>query len=160
MIMNYISQIGTFMYTLDQRLWNGWVEANRYFSTLSVMLVTIMGAFAGNGRGIRHMVNDLTGFHIEGSLLAGIALTIVIYGINLAESIIASDAVDGKIQRPIIHAVVFAAAFFFGYHLDEAAKIAIIVVTACLALSELWNLVLTLTGKKANEEDIPESEGV
>jgi hypothetical protein len=106
------------------------------------------------------MINDLAGIHIEGSLLAGIAMTIVIYGINLAESIIASDAIDGKIQRPLVHAFVFAAAFFLGYHLGEVAKIAIIAVVACMALSELWNLALTLTGKNISEHDSPANEEV
>ena len=152
MIMKFISQIGTFMYTLDQRLWNGWVEANRYFATLSVLLVTIMGAYAGNGHSLRHMLNDLLGWNTQGSLLAGIAMAIIIYGINLGESIIASDNIDVKLQRPCFHALAFAAAFLIGYHLDDIAKIAIIAVMACMALSELWNLYLTLTGQKTDEQ--------
>ena len=47
----------TWFWNWEKRIWDDKVEANRYFATLSIMFVAVMGACVGGGRIFHEWIN-------------------------------------------------------------------------------------------------------
>lgn len=73
-------------WNLDRRIWSDKLETNRYFATLSVLCAALAGACAGGGQ----VLSAWFRWDLEVSNVAVIGLSIFIWGLNVAESIIAS----------------------------------------------------------------------
>lgn len=118
----------TWFWNLDKRIWGDKIEANRYFATLSIMYAVLMGAFTGGGR----VFSEWFGWNTATSIVAMGALLIFIWGVNLAESIVASRTAMVALWRSLLLLLILILAFVFGV---VTSVVAIFLVSAWIVLS-------------------------
>lgn len=75
-------------YTIDKKLWGDKIETNPYFATLSILFVALVGACSGAGR----IFYEWFDWDVATNNVAMAYLFILIWGMNLCESIVASES--------------------------------------------------------------------
>lgn len=136
---NTINEKLTFFYYWEEKLWDDKVNANKYFGTISLLMVAIIGAFTGGGNALKSMFDMNTDL----SVIASGGLCILICGLNIGESIVASADAWTAFKRSMLMLLCIAATYFIS---GVLAVLVIIVVTAVVAI---W-LGLTLLGGLLN----------
>ena len=98
-------------WNLDRRIWGDKLDTNRYFATLSVLCAALAGACAGGGQ----VLSAWFRWDLAVSNVAVIGLSIFIWGLNVAESIIASKGFAIPVWRSLLLLVTLLAATAIGY---------------------------------------------
>ncbi len=111
----------TLVHLLDKRLWKDRVEANPYFATLSVLFIALAGAWAGIG-GIAEWLG--WGFGI--SLQPSIVLLLVVWALNIGESIVAAETLSVASLRALLIGGMLLIAITVGYLFSIVAVVGIV----------------------------------
>lgn len=114
-------------YTIDKKLWGDKIETNPYFATLSILFVALVGACSGAGR----IFYEWFDWDVATNNVAMAYLFILIWGMNLCESIVASESTWIGLWRPLLMLLIFALVFAFGF---IASVVVIFLVTAWVVL--------------------------
>lgn len=101
----------TWMYALDKSMWGNGIEPNRYFATLSLVYAALAGALCGGGNTLNSWFDIATAMNMA----AVLGSLIVIWGLNVAESIIASNKISVIVLRPFVMLLFIAICFAFSY---------------------------------------------
>ena len=117
----------TFFYTLEEKIWKDKIEANQYLGTISILLVALFGAIAGGGSAI----SDFLELGTEPSMRPIVATCVIIWGVNMGESIVAASHWAVALLRSLFLLVIMALVWGLGY---AASVIVIIIVSIVLAL--------------------------
>ena len=115
------------VYLIDKKIWGEKINPNLYFATICMMLVAVTGALQG-GAGI---INRLFDTYIEMNPVGSIGFCIFIFGINMYESIIASEDIRTAFLRSLLMLAMTAGLASLGY---IASVVVIFCITAILAL--------------------------
>lgn len=122
----------TWMYALDKSMWGEGIEPNRYFATLSLMLTALSGALCGGGNTLDSWFDMGTAINMAAT---GGAL-ILVWGLNVAESIMAADKIHVAVLRPLVMLLFMAICFAVSYLL------AVIVIVIIM----IWLIITLLSG--------------
>lgn len=122
----------TWFWDIDKRIWNDKIEANAYLATLSIMFVGLLGALSGGGR----VFHEWFDWDTATNNVSMVALLILIWGLNLGESIIASKTALTALWRSLLLLVILLSVFAIGF-------IASVVV---LFLVAAWVVLMVLSG--------------
>lgn len=117
----------TFFYALEEAIWKDKVEANPYLGTLSILICAICGALLGGGNTLAEMF----GWDVAPEALPLVISCIIIWGSNVAESILSSTNAWVALGRSILILLVMGIAFAIGYLL---AVVVIFIVTLIVIL--------------------------
>ena len=129
----------TWFWNWEKRIWDDKVEANRYFATLSIMFVAVMWACVGGGRIFHEWFN----WDTDTNVVAVGALLILIWGYNLAESIVASKTAMTALWRSLLVLVCLVGFFAFGV----VASVVVIVLVIGYLILLVVSGVLSAGGK-------------
>ncbi len=122
----------TWMYALDKSMWGEGIEPNRYFATLSLMLTALSGALCGGG-------NTLDSWFDMGTVMNMVSILgtlILVWGLNVAESIMAAEKISVAVLRPLVMLLFMAICFAASYLL------AVIVIVIIM----IWLIITLLSG--------------
>lgn len=114
-------------YALEKNIWKDRIEANRYFATLSILFAAVAGAMAGGG----NTLESWFGWDTSLNSVAVLGVLIYVWGLNLAESIIAAQTAGAAVGRAAILLLAFAVVFAVGY---VGAVVVLFLVAAWLVL--------------------------
>ena len=132
----------TFFYALEETIWNEKVEANPYFGTLSILIVALSGALVGGD----NILYAWFGWEMKISLIGTIGACLYLWGLNVGESIVATNTALTALLRSLLILAVMAGAFGLGY-----VASAIVIGIVCLILTILFFVFLFMmlfgTGK-------------
>lgn len=132
----------TFFYRLEKKLWKDETDANRYFATLSILVAAIAGALLGG----KSVLEDYFRWISNVSILGFLGASIILYGMNIAESIIATTSAKIATLRSLLILVCMACAYVVGV----IASVVIMIIVAIIAFILFLMFMLTLlfgTGK-------------
>ncbi len=124
----------TWFWAWEKRIWDDKVETNRYMATLSILFAAVMGACLGGGR----VFYEWFGWDSVPNIVAQGYLLIVIVGMNLCESVIASRSGKVILWRSLLVAGCILAAFAIGV---IASVVVIFLVTVWFVLSLIGSLL-------------------
>ena len=136
---NTLKEKLTFFYYFEERLWDKKVNANKYFGTISIWMVAIIGAFTGGGNAL----NSMFDLNTEFSVISSGGLCILICGLNIGESIVASTDAWTAFKRSMLILVCIAVTFFI------SGLLAVLVIIVISIVVTVW-LGLTLLGGVLN----------
>lgn len=122
-----------FFYSIDKNIWGDNINTNRYYATICLYFVAIMGALQGGGS----ILNSWFGWNTDMNLNSNLGLVAVIVGLNLFESIAASGAVKTAVLRSFLVFVVFPLAFALGYALAVVVMVAIAAIIVIYLVGSL-----------------------
>lgn len=141
--MKFLEKI-SFFYVLDKEIWKDKIEPNQYLATLSILLVALGGALYGAHDMIRG--TNFSGF-LNVSLIGTIGGCIILWGLNVTESIIASKSPVTSFLRSILLLCVFALSVALGY-VASGIIMCIVAIVAGLVMISFFTTALVGTGKK------------
>lgn len=144
----------TFFHAIELKIWKDNIsDANPYLGTISILIVALSGAMIGGSYIFQ------TWFGLSGNikLLSEITTIIVLCGLNIGESIIASKTALIAIFRSLLLLVLMAVAFCLGY---AAAVVVIAIVTVILFLMALTELIKVAFGSGNNVTVTESGSGV
>lgn len=118
----------------EKRIWKEKINANPYFATLSISYAALVGACVGGGE----IFHEWFGWNTDTSYPALGLLLILVWGCNVAESIIASKGTLMAVWRSLLILLCLALAFAVGF---IASVVVIILVVAWLALMLVGSLL-------------------
>lgn len=121
----------TFFHLWEEKLWDKNIEANHYFSTLSILFVALLGAIVGGGNVLELVFGEMR----IPSLPAVLGVVIFIWNGNVAESIVAATNVKVAILRSLLLFGIMVAAFIIGGVLAIFVMIAVVVILALFLVS-------------------------
>lgn len=121
----------TFFYALEENIWNDKVEANPYLGTLSILLSAIIGALVGGGNTLAEMFE----WDVAPALLPLATLVILLWGLNIAESIIASSNGWVALGRSILILLSMAIALALGIVLAVVVIFVVVIILVFLLAS-------------------------
>ena len=133
--MTYKDKI-TFFYALEESLWDDKVEANHYFATLSILFVILAGSLNSIGGALQSMFD----INVTPSLFATAAVCLYVWGLNVAESIVACTDGLTALWRSLLMLLVVALAYVGGVLLGGilvAIVCIILFVFACIVLFKM-----------------------
>lgn len=130
--MTYKDKI-TFFYALEESLWGDKVEANHYFATLSILFVVLAGAFNSIGGALQSMF----AINASPSLFGTAAVCLYVWGLNVAESIVACTDGLTALWRSLLMLLMTVLAFVGGVLLGG-----ILVAIVCIILFAFVCIVL------------------
>ena len=134
----------TFFYAIEENIWKDKIEANQFLGTLSILFVAVLGAIAGGG----NTLADFFDWDTAPSMLAIVATCVVVWGMNVGESIVASTHWLVALLRSVFMLAVMAAVFGLGY---AASVIVIVIVSIILALLFFVFLIKLMLGMMAEK---------
>jgi hypothetical protein len=135
----------TFFYAIEEKIWNDKIEANQFLGTLSILFVAVLGAIAGGG----NTLADFFDWDTAPSMLAIVATCVVVWGMNVGESIVASTHWLVALLRSVFMLVVMGVVFGFGY---AASVIVIVIVSIILALLFFVFLIKLMLGMMTEQK--------
>lgn len=98
------------------------IESNRYFATVSIMFAALLGAIDGAGNTLHSWFD----WDTDVNIMVVLGLLIHIYGLNLAETIMASKRVSSALGRAALLFVYMVLAWIVG-------KVLAILALVCIA---------------------------
>lgn len=137
----------TFFYTLEEKIWKDKIEANRYLGTISILLVALFGAIAGGGSAI----SDFLELGTEPSMRPIVATCVIIWGVNMGESIVASTHWAVALMRSLFLLVIMALAWGLGYVASIVVIVAVSIALVLFVFILLIKLILMFVGKKKDD---------
>ena len=105
----------------DILLWKDRIEANPYFATLSVLFIALAGAWAGIGG-----IADWLGWGFGISLQPSIVLLLVVWALNIGESIVAAETLSIASMRALLIGGMLLVAITVGYLFSIVAVVGIV----------------------------------
>ena len=123
----------TFFYAIEETLWNEKVEANKYFATLSILFVALVGACNSVGGALQSMLD----INLSPSTFASAGVLIFVWGLNVAESIVASTTPLTALGRSMLMLVVLTLSLGAGIIAGG-----IVVLVVCIILFVLFCMFL------------------
>lgn len=158
--MKFLEKI-SFFYVLDKKIWKNKIEPNQYFATLCILIAALGGALCG-GNDIFRSTSLGWDFHV--SLIGTIGICIILWGLNVAESIVASTSPLTAFARSLLILVVLALSIAIGYAVAVIVMVIVCIVAALLLLGgfvtalvgsgKKYTLVDTSTGEKKEVTDM------
>ena len=124
-----------FIYVMEKRFWGEGINTNRYFASISLLFIALLGAMQGGGAILHSWFN----WDVEMSLPSTVGLAIVVFGFNLYESIVSAKPGIAALRSLFVFGC-FVVAFVISYIL------AIVALFAVAALLVLWFVGFALGG--------------
>lgn len=124
----------TWFWTWEKKIWGDKVNANQYFATLSILFAAMLGACVGGGM----VFHEGFGWNTDTNLVAIGALLILLWGYNIAESIVASETAMIALWRSLLIMTCILMAFTIGV---IASVVVIILVTIWFVLLLIGSLL-------------------
>lgn len=134
---------------LDKKIWGDNINTNVYFGTICMLIVALSGAIDGGTTAI----NNFFDADINTNLAASIGFCAFVYGLNLYESIIASEKVSTAIFRSIYMLFLTAGLFVLGYVVSFIVIVAVIVIFVGAVALKVIGTTLTGGPDKASVTD-------
>lgn len=121
--------IFNFFYAIDKRLWGEDICSNRYFASVSLLFVALLGALQGGGT----VLNSWFGWDVAMDITSVILSSILIFGYNLYESIVSANP-KIAFQRSLLIFGCIIVAFVLGYLLSVLVLFAVaaFVIIQCI----------------------------
>ena len=141
--MKFLEKI-SFFYVLDKKIWKDKIEPNPYLATLCILVVALGGAMCGANDILRG--TNLSGL-LDVSLIGTIGGCIILWGLNVIESIIASTSPQTSFLRSLLLLVVFALSMAIGY-VASGIIMCIVAIVGGLIIIGFFTTALVGTGKK------------
>lgn len=118
-----------FFYAIDKRFWGDDIYTNRYFASVCLLFVALLGALQGGGTIFRSWF----GWNVEMNIISTIGLSSMIFGFNLFESIVSAKP-KIAFQRSLLIFGCFIVAFLLGYLLSVLVLFAVaaFVIIQCI----------------------------
>lgn len=126
MVQNVLS----FFQRIENSIWGEQIVSNKYFASLSIILVALIGALVTGGK----ILNSTFDLDIEVSFYSAITTGLVIAVLNIYESIIAAENAKIAILRSLLVFGMIVAAFFVGVLTSVVLAIIIAITLAILLL--------------------------
>ena len=114
------TNILNFFYAIDKRFWGDDIYTNRYFASVCLLFVALLGAMQGGGS----ILNSWFGWDVDMNVIFTIGLSILVFSYNLFESIVSAKP-KIAILRSLLIFVCFVAAFVLGYVLAAVVLFAV-----------------------------------
>lgn len=134
----------TFFYAIEEKIWKGRIEANQFFGTLSILFVAILGAIAGGG----NTMSNFFEWDTAPSMLSIVGTCIIVWGVNMGESIVASTHWAVAVMRSLFMLVIMAVVWGLGYAASVIVIVIVSIILALLAFVLIIKLMLGLTTEK------------
>ena len=152
-IITIFDEVSTFMYTLDKRLFGEKMESNKYFGTLCVLFVAVLGGCTYKGSYvIIDFIKNVIDWNVGHSMIAAIAISFILWGLCLAESIVASLSVLATIERTFIYLGIMIVAFLIGAFVSDALVLYFtIAILVLMVLTPLAPIVIRYINKNTRE---------
>ena len=115
------------VWIFDQKIWGDKVNSNPYFATICMLLVALTGALQGGTYVLRNMLD----MNLNMNPVASIGFCTFIFGLNMYESIIASEDSRTAFSRILLMLAMTAGLATIGY---VASVVIIFLVIAILAI--------------------------
>lgn len=139
--MGTINRITSWFREVDNKIWGEKIDANKYFTTLSITVTALYGALIGGSRTLYSWFG--WDFNIPNNV-AILIILIMIYCGNVGESVVAAKKASVALWRSVMLLFVIAAAFVLGY---LASVVAIVVIAVWLVFTALG---VILSGRASN----------
>lgn len=147
MVQNVLS----FFQRIENSIWGEQIVSNKYFASLSIILVALIGALVTGGK----ILNSSPDLDIEVSLYSAITAVLVIAVLNIYESIIAAENAKIATLRALLIFGFIVAAFFVGVLTSVVIAIIIAIAAAIIALIVMVKLALgALTGEPRQKAEL------
>lgn len=111
------------------------IDSNPYFATISIMLAALFGAMQGAG----NTLHEWFDWDLDVNTIVVIGMLLNIYGLNIAESIMASKRASTAISRAVVLFLSLALAWIIG----NAVAIFVLLIVALI----VGILIIILFGK-------------
>ncbi len=134
--------------SLDERLWGGQVESNKYFATLSMLLAALLGIVLGGGQ----MIASMFDADMDISMASMVALLIVVVCLNIGESIMVSATPKIAFSRSLLVTAIIVGALVLGF-------VGSIIVVILIVLYLLLMILLGVLGAKSGSRGFSGSGG-
>lgn len=144
----------TFFYYWEEKLWDKKVDANKYFATISILMAAIFGALTGGGNALK----GFFGTDTEISTTASIGMCILLWGVNMAESIVASTDAWTAFKRSLLMMGCIAGAYIAGFLLAVVVIIIVAIVIAIFIGITILGVIFGNSSSKG-EEYLVDEEG-
>ncbi len=115
----------TFFYTIEEKLWDKKVEANKYFATLCILCVALLGAWHTAGS----FLNSALDWNTEISMLNALTFIVYLWGLNIAESVFSCKDIKTATLRSLLIFASFVAGYIAGVILGV-----IVIIVVCIIL--------------------------
>lgn len=122
-----MNKLLTFFWSIDEKLWKDQINTNRYFATISLLLVALCGAVQGGGG----MLANLFDWNTEINPVGNLGFVILLFGLNAYESLIASEKISIALCRCGLLLVVMGATLALSFIM---AGIIILLIAAIVAI--------------------------
>lgn len=129
----------TFFNSIEEKLWGEKVEANKYFATLCVLCIALLGAWHTAGSFLSSALDAPT----EMSVFRALLLLAYLWVLNIAESVLACKDTKTATLRSLLVLGAFVCAYIVGVILGV---IVIIIVCIVLVVIGLYFLMGMLNG--------------
>ena len=136
-----------FFNSLDERIWGENINTNKYFASISILLIAVLGAAQGGGTTLQSWF----GWDMAMVLPSTVGLAVLIYGLNLYECIVAAGP-KIAILRSLLLLVGFALVFAVSY------LIAVVVLFAVAAVLIIWFVGALLSNGGASKRAVVTDE--
>lgn len=138
-----VQNVLSFFQRIENCIWGDQIVSNKYFASLSIILVALIGAVVTGGEFLNFVFN----WDIKVSFYPAITITLVIAVVNIYESIIATDSAKIAILRALLVLGFILASFFLGVLTSVVIATIIAITVAIIALIVVVKLAFTaLTG--------------
>lgn len=146
----------TWFYTLDKKIWGNSIDSNPYLGTLSLMFAALMGAIFGGAEAL----NGLFEWCTVGNLVQCVSMLVYIWGLNVAESVVASANWKVATLRTLLLLFGLVLMFVIGVVMALLVIGVVIIWLALVVGSSALKVALTPSGngKKYKLEDGTEVE--
>ena len=132
------------VWTFDRKIWGDKVNSNPYFATICMLLAALTGALQGG----TYILRNILDMNLNMNPVASIGFCAFIFGLNMYESIIASEDSGTAFQRILLMLAMTAGLATIGY---VASAVILFLVIAILAIGLIVKaLYLTVFGGPDN----------
>lgn len=133
----------------DKKIWGDKVNTNEYFATISLLIIGLSGAVNGGATAI----NNFFDTNLNTNLAASLGFCAFVYGLNLYESIIASENISTAIYRSIYMLFITAGLFVLGYVVSFLVIAAVIIIVVGAVALKMIGATVTGGPEKASVRD-------
>ena len=133
----------------DKKIWGDRINTNEYFATISLLIIALSGAINGGATAI----NNFFDTNLNTNLAASLGFCAFVYGLNLYESIIASENISTAIYRSIYMLFITAGLFVLGYIVSFLVIALVIIIFFGAIVLKMLGTTLTGGPDKASVSD-------
>lgn len=122
----------TLFHALERKIWGEKIHANPYFATISIFAAALAGALFGGGR----LFYEWFDWDVAVGNVAAAAFVVVVWGYDVAESIIACESWKAALGRSALLLPVLVLAFVIG------AVVSVVVIVVVVVVLAVWFMAL------------------